>query len=303
MDITWQMALKEFMFTKEAEGTAPSTLRGYRYHITSFFDEHGEKWPDIPKLKRAVVAHFASLRASSPAHYNLRRAYLKAFCAWCVQEGYLDQNPVQIPKRKDEGASRNIDAETLERLLALPNQQTYAGRRDYALMLLQLDTGIRPGEALQLTPADIRWDALEIHVPSTVAKTRTSRVVVMSPQTSKALRRLMALRPDDWGDDVPLFASANGRPLPSNEWSHKLAEYSRKLGVKVTPYMLRHTSAIMFLRGGGNVFALQRQLGHSSLVMTKRYVHLADEDLHKQHAIASPVAQLLPSRTRARRAQ
>jgi len=65
--------------------------------------------------------------------------------------------------------------------------------------------------------------------------------------------------------------------------------------------MLRHTSAIMFLRGGGHVFALQRQLGHTSLVMTKRYVHLADSDLHEQHAIASPVGQLMPQRTRVRK--
>ncbi|WP_229776433.1 tyrosine-type recombinase/integrase [Alicyclobacillus cellulosilyticus] len=267
-----------------------------------FFQEHPDAWPDVHTLKRAVAAHFASLRDKSATYFNLRREYLKAFFAWCVEEGYLPSNPLNgIPKRRNEGNCRNVDADTLKRLLELPDQRTYAGLRDYALMLLQLDTGIRPGEAFQLLPEHFRLSALEVTIPATTAKTRTARTVVMSPQTAKAIRKLLAARPADWGDDVPVFASASGRQLDRNAWARRIADYARKLGVRITPYMLRHTSAIMFLRGGGHVFALQRQLGHTSLTMTKRYVHLAESDLHEQHAMASPVNQLLPQRTRARK--
>lgn len=58
-------------------------------------------------------------------------------------------------------------------------------------------------------------------------------------------------------------------------WAHRLRKYSRRLVARVTPYTLRHTSAIMSLRNGGTAFFVQKQLGHKSLVMTKRYVHLA----------------------------
>ncbi|ADG06647.1 site-specific integrase [Kyrpidia tusciae] len=300
--ITWQDAFQEFLLCKQAEGRSPLTLRDYHNHVPAFFQEHPDTWPDVHALKRAVVAHFAGLRERSATHYNLRREYLKAFFSWCVREEYLPKNPVDgIPKRKNDGTPRNLDDQTLKRLLELPDKSTYAGVRDHALVLLQLDTGIRPGEALQLLPAHFNLGALEVTVPSATAKTRTARTVVMSPQTAKAIRRLLSVRPADWTDDVPVFATYSGRPMDRNMWGKRLAQYGRTLGVRITPYMLRHSSALMFLRGGGHVFALQRQLGHTSLVMTKRYVHLADSDLHQQHAVASPVANLLPQRTRARK--
>lgn len=301
-NIPWQEAFLEFLLCKKAEGRAFRTLTDYRKHVPRFFDEFPQSWPEYEALKKAVVSHFASLRDKSPSYYNLRREYLKAFFSWCVQEGYLSGNPMDgIKKRKNDGNPRSLDEETLKRLLDLPDKSTYAGLRDYALVLLQLDTGIRPGEALKLLLVHFNLSAMEVTIPNTVAKTRTSRTVVISPQTAKAVHRLLSVRPRDWTDDVPVFASASGRPMNTETWGRRLAAYGRQLGVRITPYMLRHSSALMFLRGGGHVFALQRQLGHTSLTMTKRYVHLADSDLHEQHAVASPVGQLIPHRTRARK--
>lgn len=68
-----------------------------------------------------------------------------------------------------------------------------------------------------------------------------------------------------------------------------MKEYSKKLGYRVTPYDLRHTFALYSLREGMNVFALQRILGHTDLTMTKRYLALTQEDLHKEHDKSSPL--------------
>ncbi|MBX6395274.1 MAG: tyrosine-type recombinase/integrase [Alicyclobacillaceae bacterium] len=298
---TWKDAFQEFLFTKQAEGRSSRTLEDYKSHVPAFFHEHPDTWAGLPRLKTGGRRPFCQ-SAGQVSHYNLRREYLKAFFSWCVREEYLPKNPVDgITKRKNDGNPRNLDEDTLKRLLELPDRSTYAGLRDYALILLQLDTGIRPGEAFQLLPGHFNLNAMEVSIPNSVAKTRTARTIVMSPQTAKAIRRLLAVRPDDWTDDVPVFATCSGRPMNRNIWGKRLAAYGRQLGVRITPYMLRHSSALMFLRGGGHVFALQRQLGHTSLVMTKRYVHLADSDLHEQHAIASPVGQLMPQRTRVRK--
>lgn len=300
--VTWEDAFQEFLLTKQAEGRSERTIKDYKSHITKFFEECPDAWPNFVELKKAVVNHFAEMSKKSASYYNLRREYLKAFFSWCVQEGYLPKNPMDgIKKRKNDGTPRSLDEETLRKLLELPNKNTYAGLRDYALILLQLDTGIRPGEALKLLPEHINLASFEVYIPETVAKTRTARTVVISPQTAKALHRLLAVRPDDWTDDVPVFATASGMPFSITGWGERLAEYGKILGVHITPYMLRHSSALMFLRGGGNVFALQRQLGHTTLNMTKRYVHLAESDLHEQHAVASPVLRVLPKRTRLRK--
>ncbi|MEW6172940.1 MAG: tyrosine-type recombinase/integrase [Bacillota bacterium] len=299
---SWETALEEFLLQKQAEGKAPRTLKDYENHVTAFFKAESEAWKDYHALKRAVLRHFASLNGKSATTYNLRREYLKAFCGWVVREGYLPANPLDgIPKKKNEGRPRSIPEDVLRKLLDLPDKNTYAGIRDNALILLQVDSGIRPGEALRLTPFCFNLKMLEVNVPTEVAKTRESRTVVISPQTAKAIQKLLSARPPDWDDAVPVFASQDGVKMTVNSWGHRMAVYSARLGIRLTPYDLRHSFAIISLRYGASAFFVQKQLGHAHLTMTKRYVHLVEADLHGEHSKASPVGNLFPSRSRVRK--
>jgi integrase len=298
----WEDALGEYLLLKQADGAAERTLYDYRRFVGRFFKAFPDAWGDYHTLREAVLRYFAGLRDKSPAYFNNTLKYLRCFFGWCVEEGYLPADPTKgVSKRREEGRARNIPAEVLKRLLALPDRTTYTGTRDYALILLQLDTGIRPGEALGLLPAHFNLQALEVTIPQVVAKTRTSRIAVYGLETAKAIRRLLKARLPDWDASVPVFASQDGRPMLETSWAHRLRKYSRKVGCRITPYDLRHSAAIMFLRGEGNVFALQRMLGHSDLQMTRRYLALTQDDLRREHAKASPVGQLIPRRSRVRK--
>jgi len=107
-------------------------------------------------------------------------------------------------------------------------------------------------------------------------------------------------RHEDWKDTVPVFCSAEGTPLTRHTWGDRLEKYSDQLETKILPYDLRHAFALQFLRNGGHALALQRTLGYTDLTMTKRYVSLTQQDLHEQHAIASPLNTLLPQKHRVR---
>lgn len=66
----------------------------------------------------------------------------------------------------------------------------------------------------------------------------------------------------------------------------------------IRPYDLRHTFALEYIRNGANALILQKTLGHSDLSMTKRYVALTNNDLKKEHGLASPIHKLLPETKR-----
>ena len=92
-----------------------------------------------------------------------------------------------------------------------------------------------------------------------------------------------------------LFLTRAGKPLSVNRIEAIIENCGRKAGiegVRCSPHTFRHTFAISYLRNGGNVFALQRVLGHESLDMVRRYVNLTTHDLQAAHEICSPVDNL-----------
>lgn len=300
---SWEQVVGEFILTARAQGKAETTVKDYQYYLPRFFASCPDAWPDYHKLKTGVKEYLLRYTNASPTTFNMRRKYIKAFFSWCVAEGYLTANPADgISKRKDPGKPRDVEDQAILRLLSVIDMSTYVGVRDYALILLQLDAGVRPGEALQLLPEHLNLPRLEVYIPAGIAKTRQDRTVVISPTTARALKRLLQARPGDWRDSIPLFASQDGQKMRVSSWTHRLRKYAKKAGVgRVTAYQLRHTSAIMQLRNGASAFHVQNQLGHTDLSMTKRYVNLAGPDLHREHIVCSPVANLLPDRKRVKR--
>lgn len=297
---TWEEALRQYLAFQQARGLRPATLEGHKVVVRLFFKRHPEAWGGGSKLKTAVYAFFGE--DIKPATYNIRLSYLSSFFKWCVKEGIFPENPLQgFRKRKDEGRVVSLDTATLQQLITLPDKQTFAGLRDYALILLTLDTGIRPKEAFSLLPGDINLRSLEVYVRSDFAKTKVSRTLPISHVTAEAIRQLLQARHPAWGESVPVFCTQDGTPLNRHTWSDRLEIYSKRLGVRIRPYDLRHAFALQFLRNGGNALALQRVLGHTDLSMTKRYVALTQQDLREQHALASPLNVLLPRRERVRK--
>lgn len=293
---TWEEALQQFCFWKQAQGLSQRTIIDYRTQISILFRRFPEAY-NPKKLKATTLEYMA--QQVKPATFNIRLVNLKAFFEWCMKEGIFPENPLEgFKRRKAEGRVVNIDENTLTRLFKMPDKTTFTGLRDYTLLLLTLDTGIRPKEALSLQVDDINLRALEIYIRSEVAKTRISRTLPISPLTANSIWELIQSRHQAWKKSAPVFCSIEGGMLATNSWGDRLEMYSRRLKVWIRPYDLRHAFALQFLRNGGHALALQRTLGHTDLTMTKRYVALTEQDLRQQHTLASPLNTLLPQRHR-----
>lgn len=295
-DFKWTEALADFLLFKQAQGIAERTLKDYRCHVTRFFT----LYPDVDSLRSNVLDYMA--RDVKPSTFNLRREYLGVFFRWCMEEGLITQYPLRgINKRKDDGSVRHLPEETLRQLVSLPDLKTYVGLRDHAMILLAMNTGIRPGEELALVPQDISIPNLCVIVRGTVAKTRRERILPIHPMVACAIKSLLAARHFEWGDNVPVFCTTTGGRLQVADWANRLKAYGGRLGTRITPYMLRHSFAIVTLRAGGNAFTIQSMLGHSSMEMTRRYVRLVESDLKEQMGRANPIDRILPAKKRVRR--
>jgi len=296
----WQDAIQTFLWHKSAQGTSERTRKDYLSHVERFFNAFPHAWENQEQLKRSLWEFMG--KECSNNYFNLKREYLGSFMAWCLAQGYIQANPLaDIRKKKPGSRIVDIDPDTIKQLLKSVNQSTFAGLRDYGILLVQLDTAARPSEVLSLLPTDISFHTLEITIRESVAKTRTQRILPISPQTAKAISSILAARHPAWSSTVPVFCSADGVPLRSDQWCNRLQAHSRKLARPITPYQLRHFSALMFLRSGGNVFGLQRLMGHTDLTMTRKYISLTNNDLRQQHSTASPLNVLLPQRHRVRK--
>lgn len=297
---TWEEALQQFLWWKQAQGVSKRTVEDYKLHVTMFFKRYPSVYQEKGFLKKAVFEYMG--QQIKPATYNMRLIYLRAFFGWCLKEAITAENPFsELNKRRDEGRVVNIDCDTLKRLLSAPDAKTFAGMRDYALLLLTLDSGIRPKEAFSLLPDDVNLRSLEVYVRSDVAKTRVSRTLPISLITAQKISDVMQCRHRAWSKDTPIFCTTEGQSMTRWTWEERLKLYSGRIGFKIKPYDLRHAFALQFLRNGGNALALQRTLGHSSLTMTRRYVALSQDDLKEQHALASPLNVLAPQMHRVRK--
>lgn len=292
---TWEDCLSRFLAWRKAQGVAPRTLLGNSENITLFFHRYPLAWSGTC---RECIASFLSQDGITPATHNIRLKSLRPFFEFAAREGAFSESPAAEFKYRRGAASRIVDhsMDDVKKILDVIGTDTFPTLRDTALLLFSLDSGIRPSEALQLRPSDIDTHLRRAVIRASTAKTRQSRTVFFSERTAAVMDRLIQVRPEEWENAVPVFCTSYGGQWNTHAWTVQLRRYAQKTGLKrFSAYDLRHQYAIQYLRNGGDVFTLQRGMGHSTLSMTEKYLALSDEDIRRAHEKASPVAAMFPA--------
>ena len=291
---TWEECLTRFLAVRRSEGAAERTLLGYKQIAVLFFTRYPTAWGAAAV---DCLDEFLSQPGISPATYNVRLKVLRPFFAFAAREGAFNESPAAAFKYRRGQQPRVVDIplDDIKKVLAIIGTDTFSRLRDKALLLFSLDSGIRPSEALALYPADIDTHLRRAAVRAAIAKTRQGRTVFFSEPTARHLDRLLEVRP--WDGSVPVFCTSSGEAWNTHAWTVQLRRYANKAGLKrFSSYDLRHQYALEALRGGMDVFSLQRSMGHSTLSMTEKYLALADDDIQAAHDKASPVAAMFPAK-------
>jgi integrase/recombinase XerD len=312
-------AIDGFLLAIRADGYAPATVELYRYVLEtlSAFLEN----TDVEKIKPAdLQRYFVFLRdeyqprrssgdVSPLAGGSLQNHWkgVRAFFGWAAYELKLKARPDEKLKLPDSNPRviHPLEHDEIRALLAAAERTAQANpgnrkpftmkrataHRDLAIILVLLDTGLRVGELARLTVGDVNMQTGEITVaPYGESRRKTKgRAVFIGKSALKALWRYLAERNETTQRD-PLFISKDGDSMNRNSIRHLLTDLGERAGLRENahPHRFRHTFAIEFLRNGGDVFSLQRILGHSSLDMVRVYLELAQADAQNAHRRASP---------------
>lgn len=222
------------------------------------------------------LRHLESSRHLMPASLRRHMVTLRLFFRWATENADLQANPFDRFRPRIAAPvflPRALTRDEVRHLLRASSTSVVTAA---AVQLLTV-TGVRAAELVGLRVADVdpRTGALLIR-----GKGARERVVFVGPSaTRRALRRLLATRPRQ--PDVPLFPGPRGGPTSTEQLRSLVRQVGERarLSRRVTPHMLRHTTATLLLESGVDIRFIQRLLGHSSLVMTQRYTHVADPAL------------------------
>src|SRR6266567_8831772 len=181
-------------------------------------------------------------------------------------------------------------------LLAAPDQATWTGRRDYALLMLACQTGLRATELTRLTVGDVHLGT-GAHV-SCLGKGRKQRITPLTATTVAVLGAWLAERAGLPAD--PLFITRRSTPLSRDALERRIARYTATAALscptlhekKVSPHVLRHSAAMRLLNAGVDTSVIALWMGHENVATTQVYIH-ADLAL-KERAIARTAPQDAP---------
>lgn len=284
--------LKWFLEKKQLGAVDVHTLRAFFLYVANGHKEPGGRWGNPKETK-----------ANKPETVRTYHRILKTFFLWLVGEGELTHSPmVRIPAPVSRPDQVNpFTQEQIEAMLSAVSGSRNP-RRDEAILLLMLDTGIRASELCALNVGDADMTGLKLAVME--GKGNKSRFIPFSLETKRALYHWLRDRGIRAGDEgEPLFTAGNGANSGGRitrsgllQLFVRLKRSTKMTGVRCSPHTMRHTFAVSYLRQGGNVFTLKATLGHESLAIVNRYVAIAQADMQAQHARYSPVAALKRNR-------
>lgn len=293
-------AFKKYLDEKES---SPYTVRGYLQDLRTFakwfeetnaedFSAQAVTPTDLREYRRDMKR-----KKRAPTTTNRHLAALSAYFSWLVEKGDLDSNPstgisaLPLPNPQPRWLDKKEQfslMRTVEKDLQLAKQR-YPKRwierqRDYALVVLLLNTGLRLSEAVALEISDLDISERKGSLLVRAGKGNKQRGVPLNVDARKALQSWLEVRPERKDNDF-IFISLtkeSAAPLTSRSLERTVERYGAQAKLKkLTPHVLRHTFAKNLVNNGVSLEKVATLLGHKSLNTTRIYITPGMKDLEE----------------------
>lgn len=272
---------KTFLVCKKVEGLSEGTLYNYHRFLLNFFYAL-QKAPEqvVANDVRVYLYKYQQERGISNRSLEKVRNCLSSFYNWMYIEEYIDKNPMIAVKkikyeRKERKPVTQIELEYLRRACETPKQ--------LAILEVLYSTGCRVGELVQMKKSDIDWREKTVSI---IGKCKKHRTGFINAKAEVALKEYLKSREDDkeW-----LFVS-DRKPHDQmhNDGIQKIMRLmaeraSENVHNKVTPHVIRHTTATRMMENNADIGSIQAVLGHENINTTMVYVHRSMEQAKLEH--------------------
>ena len=292
---------ESFYLEKEAGGLAPKTLKNYRQSFEFFTKFCGfTEETTVPEVEQTMIFKWINtlkLEGVKPTSINHYLRDLRAFLYWCMEMEYLEPFKIKTIEAQEEQI-KLFEDEEIEALLEKPRPRDgFVEWRTWAIVNWVLATGNRAATICDVRLTDVSYAKKEIVLRHT--KNKKAQIIPLSNSLEMAIKEYCRM----WRKDAPvdgfLFPNIGEEQLTTNALRLSFGRYCKSRGVeKSNIHGLRHNFAKGWVRNNGNMFVLQKILGHSSLAMTRRYVKMFSEDLKEDYDMYSPLDTIKKSKRR-----
>ena len=268
-----------------------------QYHLTNETDFKSITIKDIPldvikKITPQDIMSFLSFMALNLKAKAATRARkistIRIFFSYLSQKAkIIDNNPAQnieTPK-KEKRMPRYLTLDDSKKLLNVTMDENDENKeRDYAIITIFLNCGLRLSELVGINISDINFDDYKLNV---IGKGNKERTIYLNKACVNAIRAYLDVRPkvaikvDDKNSQKALFLSKRHERISNRTVQYIVDKELRKAGLDTSKYSthkLRHTAAtLMYQYGNVDIRALQELLGHESIATTEIYTHVNNQ--------------------------
>ncbi len=299
--------INEFKMEQELRGNSEKTIKNYMQVLEMFIKYIGDidaseltvndmnKFQIHLQRKKKYDGHkFKKVRTEEKIGSSTLATYmrrLRVFMNWLYNEEYTEKDfkKYRLPKYTSKVVDY-FEAYEVQMILDSFNERSELGLRNKAIVSLMFDCGLRVGEVITLECQNVFFSRGVIKV---LGKGDKERIVPMGVITKKLLYKYVnGSRTMPLFETDKLFIMCNGMPITYNAIKMMLQRRSKKLDIHFNAHKFRHTFATSYLQEGGDTFALQDILGHTTQRMSKRYAKVTASYLVNQHKKLSPLDSL-----------
>lgn len=296
-DMTFEEGFKAFLDNCKAKNLRPHTILYYQNVVTVWYKVHQ---PDmkLEKLCSDTVNEFVNYCSNAGQKHttiNTNLRGIRVILYYFMNLEWTGKFKINLIK-SDKEMIETYTKEDLAKLLAKPETKncTFNEFRNWTVANFLIGTGCRVQTLINIKISDIDFENELINYSHT--KNRKVQVVPLASTLKKVLMEYLRYRKGS-ADDY-LFVNAYGGQLTANILGQGMFRFHKQLGVNKTGlHRYRHTFAKMWILNGGDIFRLQKILGHSDLDIVKQYVNMFTNDLKLGYSEFNPLEQVASQRT------